>query len=43
MKNLYDVIVIGGGLVGSAIAREMSSYYMLLDALFTLAFASAPY
>ena len=24
MKQLYDVIIIGGGVVGSAIAREMS-------------------
>lgn len=28
MKNLYDVIVIGGGLVGSAIAREMARYQL---------------
>lgn len=26
MKQLYDVIIIGGGVVGSAIAREMSRY-----------------
>ena len=26
MKQLYDVLIIGGGVVGSAIAREMSRY-----------------
>ena len=26
MKTGYDVVVIGGGIVGSAIARELSGY-----------------
>lgn len=28
MKQLYDVLIIGGGVVGSAIAREMSKYHL---------------
>ena len=33
MKKLYDVIIIGGGVVGSAIAREMSRYQLLTAVL----------
>lgn len=33
MKNLYDVIIIGGGVVGSAIAREMSRYKLNIAVL----------
>lgn len=33
MKQLYDVLVIGGGVVGSAIAREMSRYKLKIGVL----------
>lgn len=33
MKQLYDVIIIGGGVVGSAIAREMSGYRLKIGVL----------
>lgn len=33
MKQLYDVIIIGGGAVGSAIAREMSRYRLKIGVL----------
>ncbi len=33
MKQLYDVIIIGGGVVGSAIAREMSRYRLKIGVL----------
>ena len=33
MKQLYDVIIIGGGVVGSAIAREMSRYTLKIGVL----------
>lgn len=33
MKELYDVIVIGGGVVGSAIAREFTRYQMKIAVL----------
>lgn len=33
MKQLYDVIIIGGGVVGSAIAREMSRYRLDIGVL----------
>ena len=28
MKNKYDVIIIGAGVVGAAIARELSRYHL---------------
>ncbi len=33
MKNLYDVLVIGGGMIGSAIARELSRYDLKIGVL----------
>ena len=33
MKQLYDVLIIGGGVVGSAIAREMSRYTLKIGVL----------
>ena len=33
MKQLYDVLIIGGGVVGSAIAREMSRYDLKIGVL----------
>lgn len=33
MKQLYDVIIIGCGVVGSAIAREMSRYRLKIGVL----------
>ena len=33
MKPLYDVLVIGGGVIGSAIARELSRYDLRIGVL----------
>ena len=33
MKELYDVLVIGGGVVGSAVARELSRYRLRIGVL----------
>ena len=33
MKTLYDVLIIGGGMIGSAIAREMSRYDLKIGVL----------
>ena len=33
MEQLYDVLIIGGGVVGSAIAREMSRYRLKIGVL----------
>lgn len=33
MKQLYDVLIIGGGVIGSAIAREMSRYRLTIGVL----------
>lgn len=33
MENLYDVLVIGGGMVGSAVARELSRYELRVGVL----------
>lgn len=33
MRQLYDVLIIGGGVVGSAIAREMSGYRLKIGVL----------
>lgn len=33
MKQIYDVLIIGGGMIGSAIAREMSRYQLSVGVL----------
>lgn len=33
MKQIYDVLIIGGGMIGSAIAREMSRYQLSIGVL----------
>ncbi|MEY8355831.1 NAD(P)/FAD-dependent oxidoreductase [Lachnospiraceae bacterium 54-53] len=33
MRQLYDVLIIGGGVVGSAVAREMSGYSLKIGVL----------
>lgn len=33
MKQIYDVLIIGGGMIGSAIAREMSRYRLSIGVL----------
>ena len=33
MENLYDVVVVGGGVVGSAVARELSRYQLKICVL----------
>ena len=33
MEQMYDVLIVGGGAVGSAIAREMSRYQLKIGVL----------
>lgn len=33
MNNMYDVLIIGGGVIGSAVAREMSRYKLSIGVL----------
>lgn len=33
MKQIYDVLIIGGGMIGSAVAREMERYRLKIGVL----------